>query len=117
MVFTGGQASDVGQALNLVAAHKPQRLIADKAYDADYLLHYLDAEGCEAVIPPRRNRTVQRDYNRGAYKNRNIIERTIRRLKEYKKVASRFEKTSPSFQALCCFAATFINLRLDVNTP
>lgn len=117
LVFTAGQTADVSQALNLVSIHRPQRLVADRAYDADYVLHFLDSEGCQAIIPPKRSRKEQRPYDRSAYRSRNIIERTIRRLKECKKVATRYEKTTPSFAALCYLAATFINLRLDVNTP
>lgn len=117
MVFTGGQRADVSKALDLVQGLNPQKVIADKAYDADWLLHYLDSEGIAAIIPPKSNRRQQRDYDRKAYKGRNVIERTINRIKEYKKIATRYEKTTTSFSSLCFLAATFINLTLNVNTP
>lgn len=115
-MFSGGQKADVSQAIDLIAGWKPHKLLADKAYDADWLLHYLDSEGIEAVIPPKANRKKRREYDRKAYKERNCIERTINRIKEYKKIATRYEKTTASFAALCFLAATFINLHLDVNT-
>ena len=59
MMLTPGQYSDIKVALDLVQGVKAEQVIADRAYDADYLLHYLDSEGIEAVIPPRRNRLVQ----------------------------------------------------------
>ena len=91
---------------------KPDKLIADKAYDADWLLHYLDSEGIEAIIPPKRSRLQQRTMDYIAYKQRNVIERTINRLKQYRKIATRYEKTSRSFLSLCFLAATSINLNI-----
>ncbi len=110
MILTGGQTADVKMSLELVQQAKPGKVIADKAYDADWLLHYLDSEGIEAVIPPKRNRLQQRSTDYSAYKQRNVIERTINKLKQYRKIATRYEKTTASFLSLCFFAATFINL-------
>lgn len=107
----------MNRSVDLIAGLKPRKVIADKAYDAGWLLHYLDSEGIEAVIPPKRNRTEQRSYDRKAYKSRNVIERIINRIKDCKKIATRYEKTTTSFASLCFLAATFINLTLDVNTP
>ncbi len=112
MVLTGGQRADVKASLDLMGAMKPERVIADKAYDADWLLHYLDSEGIEAVIPPKRSRLQQRDMDYIAYKQRNVIERTINKLKQYRKIATRYEKTTLSFLSLSLLAATFINLNL-----
>ena len=86
--------------------------MADKAYDADWLLHYLDSENIEAVIPPKRSRIQKRTTDYIAYKGRNVIERSINKLKQYRKIATRYEKTDTSFLALCCLAATFVNLSL-----
>lgn len=112
MVLTGGQTADVKMSLDLIAAGKAAKtVIADKAYDADWLLHYLDSEGIEAVIPPKKNRVQKRTIDYTAYKQRNVIERTINKLKQYRKVATRYEKTAASFISLCFLAATFINLK------
>ena len=117
MLLAPGQSADVSAAADLIEGLKPQRLLADRAYDADWLRLLLDSKGIEAVIPCRRNRKQQRDYDKGMYKERNLIERTINRLKGCRKIATRYEKTSVSFAALNYLAATFINLKLDVNTP
>ncbi len=60
-----GQTAEMRLALHLMVAARPHKVIADKAYDADWLLHYLDSEGIEAVIPPKKNRLQKRtiDYN------------------------------------------------------
>lgn len=112
MVLTGGQTADVKVSLDLLQNEQPLKVIADKAYDADWLLHYLNSENIEAVIPPKKSRLEQRAVDYTAYKERNIIERTVNRMKQYRKIATRYEKTATSFLALCCFAATFINLSL-----
>jgi len=112
MLLTSGQTADVSVALDLLQAVKAQKVIADKAYDSNWLLYYLDSEGIEAVIPPKKSRLQQRTTDYTAYKQRNVIERTINKLKQYRKIATRYEKTAASFLSLCCIAATFINLNL-----
>lgn len=112
MLLTGGQAADIKRSLELVQGEQPLRVIADKAYDADWFVHYLDSENIEAVIPPKTNRQTQRIIDYKVYKERNVIERTINRLKQYRKIATRYEKTATSFLALCSFVASFINLSL-----
>lgn len=112
MVLTGGQTADVKMSVELIQNAKPDEVIADKAYDADWLLLYLDSEGIEAVIPPKRSRPEPRIIDYKAYKQRNVIERTINKLKQYRKIATRYEKTATSFLALCSLVATFVNLSL-----
>jgi len=70
----------------------------------------LDSEGIEAVIPPKKNRLQKRAIDYAAYRQRNLIERTINKLKQYRKIATRYEKTAASFISLCFLAATFVNL-------
>ena len=112
MILTGGQTADIKVSPDLLQAEQPLKVIADKAYDADWLLHYLDSENIEAVIPPKKSRLTKRKFDYTAYKERNVIERTINKMKQYRKIATRYEKTATSFLALCYLAATFINLSL-----
>lgn len=112
MALTGGQIADVRMALDVMQTIRPRKVIADKAYDADWLLYYLSSEGIEAVIPPKKSRLTQRRVDYTAYKERNVIERTINKLKQYRRIATRYEKTSTSFLAMCFLAATFVNLSL-----
>ncbi len=110
MTFSGGQTADVRMFSELMAAMKPKKVIAGKAYDEDWLLHCLDSEGIEAVIPLKANRLQRRIIDYKAYKHRNVIERTINRLKQYQKIATRYEKTVTFFLALGCFTDSFFNL-------
>ena len=71
IVLTGGQTADVKAALDLIQKEQPDKVIADKAYDADWLLHYLDSERIEAVIPPKKNRLQKRAIDCKTYKERN----------------------------------------------
>lgn len=86
-------------------------MAADKAYDADALVARLQAKGIQVVIPPRGNRTTPRAYDREVYKQRNWIERFFGKIKHYRRVFSRFEKTRRNYMAVLDFVAALIWLR------
>jgi len=96
-ILTGGQAADVTQAETLIAGSEPEAVIADKGFDSDAFVKSIEGRGAEAVIPPRRNRTCQCAYNQHLYKERNLAERFINRIKQYRRVAARYEKTARNF--------------------
>ena len=104
-VVTPGQRGDVTQAEVLLAAVPAEAVIADKGYDADWLIEQIEATGAEAVIPPMRHRRVQRPYDRNLYADRNKVERLFGRLKHYRRVATRYEKTAQSYLAMVQVAA------------
>jgi transposase len=83
-------------------------LVADKGYDSQALREWLDARGTEAVIPPRKNRKTQYDYDKAIYKQRNIIERMFCRLKDWRRIATRFDRNIKTFMAAIALAATII---------
>lgn len=87
---------------------KPDSLSADKAYDTDAILEHLAAAGIEAVIPPRRNRLVQRPFDRCRYKNRNLIERFFCRIKQFRRVATRYDKLAQRFASFVALTAAVI---------
>ena len=68
--LTGGEAGDSPEALPLLQGLNPGSVSADKAYDSDAILDYLYASNIEAVIPPRSNRSVQREFDKHRYKSR-----------------------------------------------
>lgn len=94
-----------------------EAVIADRGYDADSLVTALQANGIEAVIPPRSHRRSQRSYNKTAYKLRNIIERTFCKLKGCRRIATRYCKTDLSFLSLLHLKAALLNSNTGVNTP
>jgi transposase len=90
-----------GRAL-LAAAPPMRRLIADKAYDTNALRAMLAAQGTEAVIGIRPRRLVQPPFDATAYRSRNIIERAFCRLKDWRGIATRYDKTARNFLAGIC---------------
>lgn len=73
---------------------------ADKGYDADRLLEYLAQQGTRAVFPPKSNRLQQRDYDQHLYKDLNLVERFFNRIKQFRRIATRYEKLARNFFAM-----------------
>jgi transposase len=98
-ILTGGEVHD-GQAflaLFRLVEDKIKALIADKGYDADAIREELLFHGVEPVIPSKSNRREAIPYNREAYRERNMIERLFNKLKNWRRLATRFDKTALSF--------------------
>jgi putative transposase len=85
--------------------------IADKGYDADHLIDQIAQTGAQAVIPPKRNRKVQRPYDAHLYKERNVIERFFNKLKQFRRVATRYDKLLVNFMGFVKLAAIAIWLK------
>ena len=86
----------------------PKRLIADRAYDARKFRDWLADRGCEAVIPPNPTRKHPHTYDRIAYRNRNVVERMFCRLKDFRRVATRYDKRADIFLAAVLLVATIV---------
>jgi transposase len=110
-ILTGGQAADISQALPLLQGVKADALLADKGYDADALLAWAQANQIEAVIPAKANRKVPRECDWWLYKERHVVECMFGKLKHYRRIFSRFEKTMRNFMEMLSFAATLLWLR------
>jgi transposase len=109
--LTPGQAADVTQAPALLDGVPAEVVIADKGYDSAALVDRIEAAGAEAVIPPRANRKVPRPYDADRYKDRNLVERFWAKAKQYRRVATRYEKTARNFLAFVHVASIMILLR------
>jgi transposase len=94
---------------------QPTRLLGDKGYDSDEIRNDLAKRGIKPVIPPRSNRTTPIEYDRQAYKRRNLIERCVNRLKQFRRIATRYEKTARAFASMLCIAAARLWIK-NVNT-
>ena len=97
--LTGGQAHDITQAETLVANLAPDAVLADKGYDSDDFIASLERREIEAVIPPKANRKIKRDCDYALYAERNLIERFFQYIKQFRGVATRYEKTARNFLA------------------
>ena len=80
-------------------------MLADRAYDSDYVRDQIAGAGAQAVIPSKKNRKVFIPHDEEIYKNRNQIERCFNRFKAYRAIATRFEKTALAYLALVALAA------------
>jgi transposase len=109
--LTAGQAHDLQGADTLLPQIEADILIADKAYDADErVLIPLAAAGKSAVIPPKSNRKIQRKYDTELYKERHLIENFFLKLKQYRAIATRYDKYDANFLAAIYAAASIILL-------
>lgn len=85
--------------------------MADKGYDADYIVDTVKRMEAEVIIPPRSNRKVAREYDPHLYKERNLIERMYGKLKHFKRVATRYDKLASSYMAFVLVAAIYLWLK------
>lgn len=97
--LTPGQAADISQAEPLLEALDPGAVIADKGYDSDALIERLKARGIAAVIPPKANRKQQRSCDFVLYRERNLVERFFGKIKQYRAIATRYDKLATTFMA------------------
>jgi transposase len=74
-------------------------LLADKGYDSNAIIEQAMAQGMTAVIPPKRNRKKQREYDKELYKLRHLVENAFLHLKRWRGIATRYAKNSSSFLA------------------
>lgn len=110
-ILTGGEASDYLQALPLLSGESASAVLADKGYDADYIVDEVLKMDAEAVIPPRSTRKALRDYDRFLYKERNVIERMFGKMKHFRSVATRYSKMAVSYLAFAQLAAILLWLK------
>ena len=107
-ILTGGEVADITQAHTLIEGLHAQAIVADKGYDADALVTLIKGVGAQAVIPPRSHRTEQRAYDRHVYKDRNLVERFFNRLKQFRRIATRYEKLANNFISLLNLVCAYI---------
>ena len=104
LVLTAGHVSDFVPAQEcLEAAPKTSTVIADRGYDRDEWREFIKKRGAKPVIPPKKNRKVQYCYDKGLDKTRPCVERFFCRLKDFRRVATRYDR-----QPYLLMAAVFI---------
>ena len=107
--LTPGQAHDLEGADVLLKGTQAGTVIADKAYDAQArVVEPLQRSGKAVVIPPKASRKHQRNYDRHLYKARHLIENFFARLKQYRAIATRYDKTARNFLGAIHLAAAVV---------
>ena len=107
-VLLPGQRCDIIGVPPLIEGIAFGALLGDKAFDVDWLRAELDARGAAAVIPPKANRKASLDYDKAMYRWRHLIENYFAKLKEFRAIATRYDKTDTSFSANIFLAAAVI---------
>ena len=118
-LLTPGQESDIQQAEALMetgairrsSGHlrlRPQRLVADKGYTSHAFREYLHRHHIRCTIARRSNEYHRASFNKSCYRKRNIVERLINRLKQFRRIATRYEKRAANFSAMITIASIFL---------
>ena len=109
MLLSEGQMSDYkGAALMIDAFPKAKTLLGDKGYDADWFRQALTERGITPCIPPKSNRKVQIDYDKTLSRQRHRIENMFGRLKDWRRVHTRYDRCAHTFMSAITIAATVI---------
>jgi len=95
--LSAGNIHDVVEAQELIEAARGKNFIGDKGYDADAVIDAAEAKGMTALIPPKSNRKHPRKIDLHAYKERHLVECFFARLKQFRRVATRYDKTARNF--------------------
>ena len=117
IVLSPGHSSDKTLAPTLIEGLKPDRdLVADRGYDARAIINLVESRGGRAHIPTCRDRKIQRSVDHAIYRQRNLIERFFNKLKHFRRVATRYDKTARNFLAAVLLAATRLWARFESTT-
>ena len=100
VLIRGGNVADCTEACNLIDGIEAENLVADRGYDTNEIVEAATKAGMQAVIPPKKNRKEQRNYDRHIYKIRHLVENAFLHLKQWRGVATRYAKRSSSFLAI-----------------
>ena len=99
ILITSGTTADCSQAHKLIVGLEAEYLLADRGYDSNDIVNQAESQGMIAVIPPRKNRKDQREYNKEIYKKRHLVENAFLHLKRWRGIATRYAKNTASFLA------------------
>jgi transposase len=110
-ILTAGQAGDAPQAGPLIKDLPAEVVMADTAYDADHLRQVIADKGALAVIPNNPSRAKKHPLDKQLYAQRHLVECCFSRLKQFRRVATRFEKTARNYLAIITLAAIVLWLR------
>ena len=110
-ILTEGQHSDYTQALPLLEGFMADAVLADRGYDADYIVEAIKTMGAQAVIQPKKNRKQLRSYDTSLYRERNQVERLFNKLNNFRRVATRYDKLAVSYLSFIYLAGTYLWLK------
>jgi transposase len=110
-LFSPGQKSDVEYAPELIEGLNGSNVLGDKGYDSNELREMVNQQKCTPVIPGRSNRKEPIEYDKDTYKERHLVECFIGKIKHFRRVFSRFDKSLRNYASFVCFVGALIWLR------
>ena len=110
LLLTPGQASEYGQAEALIEGFAFEAVLADKGYDSDAFVEVIQRRGAEAIIPSKKNRLNPRSLDRHLYKARNLVERFFQKLKQFRRIATRYERLARNYPSMLSLVSAVILL-------
>jgi len=110
-IVTPGQESDFRQANNMLGRTCDAYVLCDRGYDSDDFRNKIKSQKCIPVIPGKRNRIKKIDYDKHIYKERSLVECFFSKMKYYRRVFSRFDKSVESFVAFLSFVGAILWLK------
>ena len=114
LVLSQGQASDKAAVPALLSGLPPDRdVIADRGYDASTIIDLVQGQGGRPHIPTQRDRKVQRSVDPELYRQRNLVERFFNKIKHFRRIATRYDKTARNFLAAIMLASTRLWIRFE----
>ena len=111
LLLSAGQEADITLAQTMAEEIPATMLVGDKGYDSDAFCQWLLEHGIKACIPPRANRHEKRSYSKPSYRKRHLVENFFERIKNFRRVATRYDKLADTFLGFVCLAATIVSLR------
>ena len=107
--LTAGQVSDyIGARALIDRLPQATNLLADRGYDADWFREALINKGIVPCIPPKKNRKMQHEYDKNLYQKRHIIENSFAKLKDWRRIATRYDRCAHTFRAAITIAVIVI---------
>jgi transposase len=95
--LTAAQCADSPQLPGLIAGVETEAVLADKGYDSESNRAAIRGQGAQPCIPPKKNRLAKIEYDRHLYRERNVVERFFARIKQYRRVATRYDKIAKNY--------------------
>jgi len=110
LLLSAGNDADITHAQSMAEEIPGSMLVADKGYDSDPFRQWLRARGIAPCIPPRSNRLKPCRYSRASYRKRHLVENFFERIKNFRRVSTRYDKLANSYLSFLCLAATIVAL-------
>lgn len=110
-ILTGGHRNDITQAAELLKEQRNTVVLADKGYDSQEFVNTLESQGCIATIPSRKTAKTPREIDKEQYKERFLVEAFFSKIKHFRRVFSRFDKTTSAFSGFLHLAGALIWMR------